>query len=163
MDQVCAHMTVLNPVGKWSDKTSVLKDAQNYYTKSVWQKASPGAYEAAKKLGIFDEAVAHMTVVRRSWSVEDVIASTIGHTTVYGWRKAEPKAYAAASRLGILETITAKLQKLNPIGKWSSKESVVKDARKYKTRTEWYKQSAGAYSAAKKKGWFEEAVAHMES
>lgn len=44
--------------------------------------------------------------------------------------------------------------------KWDF-ENCVKDAQKYKTRSEWIKNSAGAYDAARDNNWIEICCAHM--
>ena len=35
------------------------------------------------------------------------------------------------------------------------------DAKKYKWKSDWFKNSQSAYGAAKKNGWFKEAISHM--
>ncbi len=77
IDEACEHMVPLNPKGKWSDIEDILADAQKYQTRSEWQKKSSGAYEAAIKKGIFDDAVAHMKVVGRGWTRQEIIDKAI--------------------------------------------------------------------------------------
>jgi predicted GIY-YIG superfamily endonuclease len=60
LEEAVAHMEVLNPKGKWSEKEDVLADAKQYDYRYEWQDASVGAYEAAKNNEWFEEAVAHM-------------------------------------------------------------------------------------------------------
>ncbi len=59
-----------------------------------------------------------------------------------------------------LKSITAHMKLLSQKGKWS-KKVVLADAKKYKLKSEWFKNSQSAYSSAKKNEWFKEAVAHM--
>ena len=60
LKEAVAHMIILNPKGKWSKKKDVLIDAKKYLSRYAWQKASSGAYDAAKNNDWFDEATAHM-------------------------------------------------------------------------------------------------------
>ena len=46
-------------------------------------------------------------------------------------------------------------------GFWRSKENVIAEARKYKRRSDFIRGSNGAYSAAIRYGWDEEAMSHM--
>ena len=41
------------------------------------------------------------------------------------------------------------------------RECVKVDSKKYKTRTEWAKNSATAYQSARKNGWLDEVCSHM--
>jgi predicted GIY-YIG superfamily endonuclease len=161
MKEASAHMEILNPIGKWASEETVVKEARRYETKSEWQRVSSGSYEAAKRLGCFNEAIEHMRLVRQSWTKEKVIASARNFKTIAGWRQKNSPAYAAARRLKIVKQATAHMMILNPIGAWLTKEAVVSDAKKYTSRTSWYKGSGGAYASAKRNGWFEEAVKHM--
>ena len=44
--------------------------------------------------------------------------------------------------------------------KWS-KKAVLTDAKKYKWKSDWFKNSQSAYGAAKRNGWFKKATSHM--
>jgi predicted GIY-YIG superfamily endonuclease len=157
---------------KWP-KPEVLRDAKRYASKSAWKVGNSGAYKAARAGGYFDEAVAHMATpkhdvfVRKGeqkllWTVERVVEDAANYSTKPEWKAASSGAYMAARRLGCFEQATAHMSILNPKGKWSTKQAVLADARNYQTRAEWGKKSCGAYEAAKKNGWFNEAIAHMK-
>ena len=47
-------------------------------------------------------------------------------------------------------------KKRKPYGYWNIKENCIEDARKYKTKSEWKKNSGGAYGAAWKNKWLDE-------
>lgn len=53
--------------------------------------------------------------------------------------------------------------KNTPKGHWGRKENVIREAQKYKRRTEFQTKSAGAWDAAHKHGWLEECYEHMET
>ena len=157
---------------RWK-KTDVLRDALKYPSKSAWKAASSGAYNAAQAGGYFDEAVAHMSkpipdVINRKgraifrWTAKRVIEDAARYQSKPEWKAASGGAFVAARRLGCFDEATKHMTVLNPKGKWNTKQSVLDDARKYQTRAEWMRMSSGAYEAAKKNDWFEEAVAHMK-
>jgi predicted GIY-YIG superfamily endonuclease len=95
------------------------------------------------------------------WTKDKVLVSAKKEKHKVRWRENECGAYAAALRDGYFEEATAHMEVLNPKGKWSEKEDVLADAKQYDYRHDWQDASVGAYEAAKKNGWFEEAVAHM--
>jgi len=105
------HMEVLNPKGKWSSKSAIIDDAKKYSSRSVWMKSSSGAYEAAKKLKYFDEAVAHMKVQKKRWAVEDVLNSVNKHKTLSSWRKEDESRYRAAVKFGVIARIRSQIEK----------------------------------------------------
>lgn len=49
----------MNTLGKWSPK-KCKEDALKFKTKTEWNKSSPGASAAARRLGIYEDCVAHM-------------------------------------------------------------------------------------------------------
>ena len=95
------------------------------------------------------------------WTKEKVANSAKTEEFKMVWKNKYPGAYAAALRGGYLNEVTAHMPILNPKGKWTVKENVITDAKRYPSRSEWQEASVGAYEAAKLYGWFQEAVAHM--
>lgn len=53
--------------------------------------------------------------------------------------------------------------KNKPKGYWKSKVNVLREAKKYKRRTEFQYKSNGAWDAAHKNGWLEDCYEHMET
>lgn len=159
--EATAHMEILNPLGKWDNKVAIIEEAKKYQTKSGWQDGSVGSYEAAKRLSCFEEAIQHMTVLRKKWTRNEILDVASQFNTISEWRTNNSSSYAAARRLKIMDQATIHMDILNPIGAWAEKDTVLSDAKKYFTRTSWYKNSAGAYASAKRNDWFEEAVKHM--
>jgi very-short-patch-repair endonuclease len=75
-----------------------------------------------------------------------------------------PKEYAAAKRMGLLDSpMFEHMPKSapNPGSKWCNKEDVLAEAKKYPDRKIFFLKSQSCYNAAKSKGWFEDACAHM--
>ena len=95
------------------------------------------------------------------WTKSKVLESAKKEKYKVRWKENEPGAYAAARNGGYLKEAEAHMIVLNPKGKWSKKENVLKNAKKYSSRNAWQKASSGAYEAAKNNDWFDEATAHM--
>lgn len=100
------------------------------------------------------------------WNEEAVFQDAQKYKKKYEWKKNSPCAYSAARRNGWLDRCCAHMPKHASYGsaphnkKWY-KENVLEDAKKYSYVTEWAKASAGALDAAKDRGWYDEATAHM--
>jgi hypothetical protein len=76
--------------------------------------------------------------------------------------KAEAHWQAKYQEQGWMPLWTAKAGGLGTVQvtRWT-KENVMAEARKYKTRQEWIDKSQMSYRIAKREGWFDEASAHM--
>jgi hypothetical protein len=55
----------------------------------------------------------------------------------------------------------SEFKKALSLGRWTH-EKTLEDAKKYKTRSEWKKNNSSAYTAARQRGWLDEATAHMK-
>lgn len=95
------------------------------------------------------------------WNKENVLLSAKKYSHKVRWKEMEPGAYASALRNNFLEEATQHMTILNPKGKWSIKENVLANAKKYSSKSSWMKSSSGAYESAKRNEWFKEAVKHM--
>lgn len=59
INEVCSHMTKPEPKIYW-DKEKIHERAKKYNKKVTFQKENPGAYAAARRLGIVDDVCYHM-------------------------------------------------------------------------------------------------------
>ena len=59
VDQCCAHMPTGRRAIKWTPE-QIAASAKRHRFKSAWHREEHGAYEAAKRLGIFEQVTAHM-------------------------------------------------------------------------------------------------------
>jgi len=99
----------------------------------------------------------------RNWTIKKLRTIAKKYKTSKDWKKNDDTSYQAAGRLKLLKnkSIVGHLIKLKkPIYKWS-KKAVLSDAKKYKWRSKWFKNSQSAYGAAKRNGWFKQATLHM--
>ena len=164
LKEAVAHMEVLNPKGKWSNKKDVLADAKKFKYRHDWQDSSVGAYEAAKNNGWFEEAVAHMTRpdMTQKWTKGAVKKEAKKYKFKSDFNNNAVGAYEAAKNKGWFDEVTAHMgnKKAIPI-KWN-KKAVLDDAKKYKKKSQWKKNSPGAYGASHKGGFYKEATSHMK-
>ena len=162
IDDVCGHMTVLNPIGRWSSDEAIIAEARKYNSKSEWQKHSVGSYEAAKKKGVFELAVAHMTrpVITVKWTEAAIREDAKRYSSKSEWARNSYGAYEAAKKKGIFTEVTSHMQKPPQKLKWDD-ASIATDALKYESKSHWKRNSIGAYTAAKKRGIFDSVTSHM--
>ena len=151
---------------KWSvDK--IIEEAKKYSSRRVWQKRSGGSHAASLRIpGVYERATKHMKILRkRKWSDKELIEDANKYKSLKEWRLKSPRAYRAAYQhddtLSFYYKVTEHMYRvIKPI--WKNKSDVINDAKKYKTRSEWFKYSPGASQRAKKEGYYEEAVKHMK-
>ena len=139
----------------------MLENAKQFGTLQEWRKKG-NAYAVALKNGWLQEATAHMNSLQRArWTDAEIWEDSKKFQTLKEWRITSSGAYSAASKRGLLEEITKSMSRsIKPSGFWT-KERVMEDAGKYKSRTEWLRNSSGAATMAKRNGWYEEVVAEM--
>ncbi len=96
-----------------------------------------------------------------TWTDASIAASASRYTKRSDWKREEPAAYRAAIKMGILEQVAKHMPKIvgKVATKWT-KEAVLADASKYKSRAEW-RASSRAYQMAHRNGWLDEACKHM--
>jgi len=156
--EATAHMakTVGSKTSKWT-KEAVLADAQRYQSKGEWRK-SGYAYSMAHRRGWLDEVCAHMTARwEAKWDKAAVLADARKFKSRRAWETGSSGAYASAARNGWYDEATAHMPML--IESWT-KEKVIEDAKKYRTKGEWFSKSS-SYSIAHVNGWIQEASMHM--
>jgi hypothetical protein len=79
------------------------------------------------------------------------------------FKKKNGSAYYASLKNNWFEEITSHIPYLqNPSGYWDI-EKCTKEAKKYRTRTEFQRGTAGAYQIARQNNWLEEICTHMTS
>lgn len=150
---------------KWT-KEKILIQAKKYKTITEWLKNDVLSYRAAWSTGILKEASKHMVRLwEKKWSNEKIIDAALKYKTFKLWLQKDKKSYAAAQRRNLLSDprITKHLIKVqgSTIWKWT-KEKILKDAKKYNSRSSWKRNSSSAYRAARERGYFEQAVMHMK-
>lgn len=99
---------------------------------------------------------------RLKWTKELLLAEALNYNTRSEFQAENRKAYAAALRQGIIDEICGHMHKAQRKLKWT-KDRLMEEARKYKSRVAFSKGSGGAYNSARKRGLLDEVCAHMFS
>lgn len=96
------------------------------------------------------------------WSDTEILKYAKKFDQKAKWENAgslEKKAYLASIRKGKIFHKNATAHMIDT--KWAKISDILKDAKKYKRKWHWSKNSPGAYKAAHKKGIFKTATSHM--
>jgi len=159
-DQATQHM---GPSKKTKlTNENILKTAKKYNTRSEWQKNDRRAYSSALSQGISEEATKHMGPHKTiKWTKENILEAGKRYTTRMEWEKNDGGTYRAAHYRGIFDSA---VEHMGPRTyrnfKWT-KENVLEEAKKYKTKQKWIEENNWSYKVSVKKGWYEEACSHM--
>lgn len=161
-----SHMIQLQkPDGYWT-KERCTKVALKYKTRNEWREGHRPSYQAAITSGFLDECNKHMEYTRHPpgyWTKERCIENAKKYTERFKWQRASNSSYGSAFKNGWVEECAAHMiEVLKPSGYWNIKKNCIEDAKKYKARTEWYKNEHGAVQGAKRNGWYEECTKHMK-
>lgn len=162
------ELKTLTTLGTWT-KEEVLADAKKYQTVSNWKSSGNAACQIAYKRGWIKEATKHMVSPHKPkgyWIKERVLQDAQKYTTKMEWFRGNQSAYAIANTNGWLTDATAHMNKPKPIsskpkGYWS-RERVFEDAKRYKTKMEWFRASRQAYRKAQSQGWLTEITNLMD-
>ena len=137
-----------------------LESALKCQRQSEWKKLDLLAYYSANNHGWFKECTNHMDNTALKWTLERCHLSALRYNKRGEWAKGDGNAYSAARTYGWFNDCIGHMNVKPSFNKKGIRE-FVKDARKYKTRYEWFKNNATVYKLAKKKGFFEKCVKHM--
>ena len=155
-----------NKVTRWSNKNIVIKEAKKYKSRTEFRIGSKGAYEAAYKNGYLDEACVDMknkaqTNFLRIWTKEKCILEALKYENRKEFQKKSPGAYNACGKRGFncIDEVCSHM-KVN-LKNWT-KEEIINEASKYKTRGEFAKKSKGAYLFALRREWLNEVCIDKE-
>jgi len=159
--------TLLRNIGIYT-KEEVAASAAKYSTFKDWRANDQSAYNKALKMKWLDEVTSHMTRLKKvsgHWTKEAVSQSAKGFKTQAAWKKEHGGAWRKAVHMGWMQEVCAHMDfmdesKIKPQGYWT-KARVLESAKKYGTQAEWNKAETSAVGVANKKGWINEATAHM--
>jgi len=99
--------------------------------------------------------------MRNKWTLDKCMAIALRYESLAKYRLENNDAYLSAIRNGWINTIKKEFPE-NRVTKWSDKKTVIIEAKKYNSRTEFRNGSKGAYEAAYKNGYLDEACVHMK-
>lgn len=151
------HMKKLH--NNWTEE-AVFNEAMKHNSKSGWKKTCPNSYATSIRLGIHAKSTAHM---KKPMTNSELLADAIKYTTKLDWRTKSKSAYSISYKKGpeFFSKATRHMVPTSRIRRWT-KEACIKEAQKYKTKTQWFELSGSSYNAAKRNGWFDECIALYE-
>jgi len=163
LDDVCNHMTSGKKPSRIWTREKVEKIISSCKTLKDFRINHPKAYNATMRYGWTDALEKLRRTVRPSnyWTFEVVEEEASNYNTRTAFNRNSKVAYMAAWNNGWLDDVCAHMVSTNkPTGYWTKKR-VLEEAKRFSSRSEFQEKLAGACSAARREGYFEEACAHM--
>lgn len=135
--------------------------AKQYRYRCELKDASSSAYNFLRKHGMLNSLFPKKPSKPLKWTFEKVKKIALRFSHKSEWSKKHRRSYDIAHRNGWIDKLSGHMKTpARPLPKWD-KKNVLRDAKKYKTKSEWWKASNGAHLSARKNGWFDEATLHM--
>ena len=146
--EVMGHMR--SGYQKWT-KPGMIESARQFSTRIDWQKGDPNAYSACRTRGWLNdpEITGHMSK-RFRWEKPELVKSARKFSTRSDWQKGDSKAYEACRTRGWLNDSEITGHMVNLYRDWD-KPKLIKSARRFSTRGEWYLGDRKAYDACVKR------------
>lgn len=98
------------------------------------------------------------------YTIQDILKNAKKYNNRRDWKKFSPGMYELARprNRNILDKATQHMARLpnNVVKKWTV-QAIIKDAKKYQYKSDWYRNSNSAYNASKARRCFKEAIKHM--
>ncbi len=140
---------------------AIAASAAQYKSRVAWQRGDPAAYNAARRLRLFEAVCQHMPPTPRKHTLESLRASAAPYESRSEWKEADQSAYICAYQRGLLDDVCAHMtRKLRPSDYWTL-ERCMESAAAYTSRLAWAKGDISAHKHASKNGWLEQCCAHM--
>jgi len=147
---------------KWFwNKKNCLESALKYDRPVDWETNEQVPCSAARRNGWYDECTAHM-IKRKSHTKESCMESALKYNTIKEWSENEDNAYSAARNNGWYERCTHHMTELKKQPNYWTKELCINSAKNYLTQRQWMRGEGGAWSAARKNGWYDECKTYMK-
>lgn len=161
LDVACAHISRKKNTTKLTYER-VKAAAQQYTTRSTFYKGSPPEYRKAHLEGWLDDVCSHMpSHIGHKWNFVAVKREASRYQHRVDFMKKSQSAYKRALAEGWLDTVCKHMKPKQRHGVWTYQE-VVREAKKYKYRSDFAAKSKGAYNAAKREDWLESVCRHMK-
>lgn len=160
IEEVCAHMSCEKRIG-WNywNHDHVIEEARKYKYKKDFQKECPGAFNAARAHGWYEEATAHMTELRPRHTLEECREEAKKYKRRIDFKTGSLSHYTVSVNHGWLDDVCSHMEEVRH--EWTLEESR-EIASGYKTRMAFQKGSGACYINAHKKGWIDDICSHMK-
>ncbi len=134
------------------------KNKSEYKSLSEWRKAKVKDYQYAKHKGMLHDICDYYgwDKPRRGkgyWTLERCIEDAKRFKNKTEWANNSPSSLHSARQNGwVVECSKHMTSRQKNRGYWT-KDKILKEGKKYKTRGEWKRKNASSYEIGRKKGW----------
>jgi predicted GIY-YIG superfamily endonuclease len=163
--QCCSHMKVGKLAnGSWTRKTCLV-DARKYKTRGDWKRKSPVAYGTAWRNSWLEYCCRHMKMVRHpkgSRTLQDCKRDAKKYKSRAEWQKMSCSFYKVAARNNwIDECCKHMIPSRKPPGYWDNLKRCKREAKRFRSLSQWQRESSPSFKAANRNGWKESCSKHM--
>ena len=147
---------IIKPCNYWTYERCY-KEAKKYKCKVDFQRGKRGAYKAALREGWLKDYTWMKTPPshNKKWTYETCLEEAKKYTSLNEFRENASKAITLAIKMGWIDEYKWLERKIKPNGYWNY-EHCYEEAKKYKTRTEFEKNSSSCYNISLKNGWLDD-------
>ena len=135
----------------------VYKIAKKYFCSSDFQKGNGSAYGKARANGWINDYTWFRIKQHAPYTREECYEIAKKYTTRVAYARGDVGAYNASLNHGWLDDYTWFESRQKPFNYWT-KERVLEESKKYKTRGEFHDKNGSAYGKARTKGWLDECI-----
>lgn len=134
-----------------------------YKSLKEFRDKNPSAYNAISRAGELEEYCRLLGwKLRIIWTKQLCLNEAIKYNTVKLWQIKSQSSYNAAKKNGWFNECTKHMiTTRKPAGFYDIKKNVIKEAKKYSNIKQWQIGGSASYQGAKRNGWFEECIKHM--
>jgi superfamily II DNA or RNA helicase len=158
LNECCKHMEALKI--NWT-KDECIENALKYQTRIDWVKNDRSAYEAARRYNWVEECCVHMKKLKGCWTLETCKNDALQYNAKIDWRTNSSGAYTVATKNGWIEECCKHMTRPKNYNLIWTKEKCMETALKYDRPIDWQKNDSSSCQAARKHGWYEECISHM--
>lgn len=159
-EECCKHMTqLIKPKGYWT-KEKCIEESKKYKTKKEWQEKAGSCAFFVRRNGWLDECTKHMEK-KFFWTEETCINEAQKYTSRRDWAYKASGSLSAAKKNNWFDKCVKHMVRGYKTKCYWTKEKCIKEAKKYKTRGEWFNKSGGSLHFALRNNLFDECSKHM--
>jgi predicted GIY-YIG superfamily endonuclease len=155
----------LGATKRYWTKEKCIEEGLKYNSKKEFREKSYSSYKISLRNNWLPEVTFHMVEARKSkgfWSKENCHEEALKYKSKSDMIKNSPNCYKISLRNNWLEEVTKHMiETRRPKGFWT-KENCHEEALKYKSKTEFRKNSYNCYKISQRKNWLEEITKHIK-
>lgn len=147
---------------------SVITTAKSFKSKTEFNRTARGAYDAAKRLKVFDKATEHMRKKEKAmrptkWTIEAIKEEAKKYSSRWEFGKNCRSAYEAALRYEVLDSVCLHMQPSRKKNLAFTFEELKTIAARYSTKADFRRNDSEAYWFYVKRPEFKLVTAHMQT